>query len=111
MIKRAMLAAVISIAAGGVVWASPAAADPIGDLYIFHDRTADFVAIQDPAAFGGAAGKKLVVSPFGTLRVIECRGDGHYVAEYCRQFDDAGREHGLYLFANPIRNVYIYNPF
>lgn len=104
-------AAVAAVAAVALPSAPGAAADPLSDLHVFHDRTSDFVAVQDPAAFTVGIDKKLVVSPYGTSRTIECMGDGHYVAEYCRQFDTGGREHGLFRIDNPIRVVHLYDPF
>ncbi len=63
-------------------------------------------------AFGDKADRALVLSPYGTGRVIECKGDGHYVAVYCRQFDDQGREHAItQIISAPFRGVWVYNPF
>jgi hypothetical protein len=114
MLARILSAALLT-AAAALTLAPVAAANPADDPYgwnTYHDKTANFVAPLDPGAFGDRGDKAIVLSPFGTSRVIECKGDGHYVAVSCRQFDDQAREHAItQVMFVPFRPVYVYNPF
>ncbi|MFZ2178801.1 MAG: hypothetical protein WAW17_33175 [Rhodococcus sp. (in: high G+C Gram-positive bacteria)] len=111
ILSGTLLTAAAALALAPVAHAQPADDDPYG-WNTFHDKTSSFVAPLDPGAFGDKADRSLVLSPFGTSRMIECKGDGHYVAVYCRQFDNQDREHAVtqVMFA-PFRPLYIYNPF
>ncbi|MDT2008816.1 hypothetical protein FXW78_40195 [Rhodococcus opacus] len=112
MFARILSGALLTAAAATLALAPTASADPTPDWNTFHDKTANFVAPFDPGAFGEKGDRALVLSPYGTGRVIECKGDGHYVAVYCRQFDDQGREHAItQIISAPFRGVYVYNPF
>ncbi|WP_024801955.1 hypothetical protein [Nocardia sp. BMG51109] len=105
-----------AVAAGALLMAAPAAsADPAPeDPYgwnEYRDWTSGFVSAFDPGAYFDPAktSKRLVVSPYGTGRPIECRGDGHYVWPHdCRQYDDNGVPHNLNAVAVPVRQLFVY---
>ncbi|SDD62374.1 hypothetical protein [Rhodococcus tukisamuensis] len=108
--------AVAALAAGAALTLVPAASaaspdDPYG-WNTYNDKTSAFVAPLDPGAFTDKADKAIVLSPFGTTRTIECKGDGHYVGVACRQSDPAGVQHDLVpVMKAPMRAVWVYNPF
>lgn len=85
MIKK--LVATTAIALGLAAGLAPtASADP----WTWYDATGEFVDVFAPGGIStGSAytpgAKSIVVSPYGTSRLIECRGDGHYVQKECRQ--------------------------
>lgn len=114
MFKQAVAAA--ALAASAALALTPAASaatpdDPYG-WQTYNDKTGNFVAPLDPGAFTDKADKAIVLSPFGTTRTIECKGDGHYVQTTCRQSDPAGVQHDLVpVMKAPMRAVWVYNPF
>ncbi|MGW6375250.1 hypothetical protein ACWFRB_04185 [Rhodococcus sp. NPDC055112] len=106
-----------AVAVGTMLAMAPmASADSPDDPYGFNavrDRTDYFVAPLDPGALVGPnTYKPIILSPYGATRKIECRGDGHYVSIHeCKQYDTNNVAHDLQLLANPIRDIYVYNPF
>ena len=114
ILKRTLAAAALAVCAT-LALAPLASADPVdpNDPYGFNayrDRTNYFVGPLDPGALiGPNTNKPIIISPFGTSRKIECRGDGHYVWIHdCRQYDANNNAHELRLLANPIRPIYLY---
>ncbi|MGW4121484.1 hypothetical protein [Nocardia sp. NPDC004711] len=90
MIKKTL--AVTALAAGAVLAIAPQAFADNADPNAYSDRTADFVAYNDPAALGAKdAGKQIIVSPYGTSHTIACKGNGADVPWYgCMQQDNPG---------------------
>lgn len=85
MIKKLVATAAVTLGlAAGL--APTASADP----WAWYDATGEFVDILAPGGIDtGSAyvpdARAIIVSPFQTSRLIECRGDGHYVIRECRQ--------------------------
>lgn len=90
MIKKTFAAA--ALAAGALLALAPGAGAELPPEY--SDRTADFVPFDSPAALDAAKnGKLLIISPYGTSRMIACKGEGMDVYD-CAQDDDFG---GIWL--------------
>lgn len=109
MMKKMLAATAVALGlAAGL--APTASADQLN--FDWYDATYQFVAPLDPGGIGsGSAGgsdlRSIVVSPWGTSRLIECRGDGHYMVKECRQ-----EGHWLVNAVKyPFRDTWIYNPF
>ena len=81
--------ATVALTVGAVSVATGVASADDYDFYQVQDRTDYFVAPLDPGAIiGDRSGYPIILSPYGTTRTIECRGDGHYVQVHeCVQFD------------------------
>ncbi|WP_072804400.1 hypothetical protein [Rhodococcoides yunnanense] len=109
MMKKMLAATAIALGlAAGL--APTASADQINDNW--YDATWQFVGVLEPGGIdSGSAGqsdlRSIVVSPWGTTRLVECRGDGHYIVKECRQ-----EGHWLVHAAGyPFRDTWVYNPF
>ncbi|MBY4131626.1 hypothetical protein HQO83_24855 [Rhodococcus fascians] len=102
----------LALAAGGALILAPtASAAPDDNPFGPKDSTSSFVSAFDPAAYGSASNKSLIISPFGTSRQIDCSSfhartsctqDGHPLTEIRIP---AGSSEWDY------RMLYIYNPF
>jgi hypothetical protein len=110
MLKKILAGAALTI--GVAVLAAPtASAAPDDNPFGPKDSTASFVNAFDPAAYGSASEKSLIISPFGTSRQIDCwsfhaRGscsqNGHVLAEI--RIPSGSSEWDY-------RMLYVYNPF
>ncbi|MDJ0396031.1 hypothetical protein QMK17_22165 [Rhodococcus sp. G-MC3] len=109
MMKKMLAATAIALGAAAML-APTASADEIDNNW--YDATGQFVGVLEPGGIdsGSAAQsalRSIVVSPWGTSRLIECRGDGHYVVKQCRQ-----EGHWLVdVASSPFRDTWVYNPF
>jgi hypothetical protein len=115
MFTRTLATAALVIGSALALAPGASAAEP-DDPYGFNavrDRTDYFVAPFDAGALVGPnTYKPIILGPYGATRTIECRGDGHYVQIHeCKQYDTNNVAHDLVQLANPIRSVYVYNPF
>ncbi|MFI8567658.1 hypothetical protein ACIGGF_13985 [Rhodococcus sp. NPDC078407] len=110
MLKRILAGAGLTI--GVTVLAAPtASAAPDDNPFGPKDSTASFVSAFDPAAYGSASNKSLIISPFGTSEQIDC--SSFHGQSWCTQ-------NGQSLSAIRIpagssewdyRVLYVYNPF
>ena len=110
ILKKILAGAALTI--GVAVLAAPtASAAPDDNPFGPKDSTSSFVNAFDPAAYGSASEKSLIISPFGTSRQIDCwsfhaRGscsqNGQVLAEIRIP---AGSSEWDY------RMLYVYNPF
>nr|WP_296774641.1 hypothetical protein [Rhodococcus sp. (in: high G+C Gram-positive bacteria)] len=109
MIKRIL--ATTALAVGLAAALAPAAsADEINDNW--YDATGQFVGVLEPGGISSGSAyypeaKPIAVTPWGTTRLIECRGDGHYIVKQCRR-----EGHWLVQVSQyPVREMWVYNPF
>ncbi|MGW4846068.1 hypothetical protein [Nocardia brasiliensis] len=81
-----------AVAAGATLCLTGVAnAEPNGDPAKYFDVTANFVPANTPEALGAAAaGKSVIMSPYGTARTIACRGTSTADIYDCLQEDDFG---------------------
>ena len=102
----------LALAAGGALILAPtASAAPDDNPFGPKDSTSSFVSAFDPAAYGSASNKSLIISPFGTSRQIDC--SSFHGQSSCTQNGrvltqvriPAGSSEWDY------RMLYIYNPF
>ena len=110
MLKKVL--AGVALAIGGAVLLAPtASAAPDDNPFGPKDSTANFVSALDPAAYGAASAKSLIVSPFGTSQQIDC--SSFHGQSWCTQNGrvltqiriPAGSSEWDY------RTLYVYNPF
>ena len=102
----------VALAIGGAVLVAPtASAAPDDNPFGPKDSTANFVSAFDPAAYGTASTKSLIVSPFGTSQQIDCwsfhaRGSCSQNGRVLTEIRiPAGSSEWNY------RMLYVYNPF
>lgn len=87
MIKK--LVAGTAIALGLAAGLAPtASADDFN--WQWYDATFEFVDVLAPGGISSGSAyvpeaTSIIVSPYGTSRLIECIGDGHYRVKECRQ--------------------------
>lgn len=110
MLKKIFAGLALTIG-GALLLAPTASAAPDDNPFGPKDSTAFFVSAFDPAAYGSASNKSLIVSPFGTSRQIDCWS--FHARGSCSQ-----NEHVLTEIRIPAgssewdyRMLYIYNPF
>ncbi|MFC9438866.1 hypothetical protein [Nocardia sp. NPDC057030] len=90
MSKKVLTLAAVALGAA-LCLPAVANAEPNGDPAKYADFTADFMPANTPDAMGAAAaGKNLIMSPYGTSRTIACRGTSAADVYDCMQEDDLG---------------------
>ncbi|OZC78975.1 hypothetical protein CH274_16080 [Rhodococcus sp. 06-418-5] len=102
----------VALAIGGAVLVAPtASAAPDGNPFGPKDSTSSFVSAFDPAAYGAASTKSLIVSPFGTSRRIDCWS--FHARGSCSQNGRVLTEIRITAGSSEwdYRMLYVYNPF
>jgi hypothetical protein len=110
MLKKILAGAALTI--GVAVLAAPtASAAPDDNPFGPKDSTSSFVNAFDPAAYGSASEKSLIISPFGTTRQIDC--SSFHARTWCTQNGHALTDIRIPAGSSEwdYRMLYVYNPF
>lgn len=102
----------LALAAGGALILAPtASAAPDDNPFGPKDSTSSFVSAFDPAAYGSASNKSLIISPFGTSQQIDC--SSFHARTWCTQNGHALNDIRIPAGSSEwdYRMLYIYNPF
>ncbi|CCQ15545.1 putative uncharacterized protein [Rhodococcus sp. AW25M09] len=110
MLKKILAAAALSLG-GALLLAPTASAAPEDNPFGPKDSTSNFVSAFDPAAYGSASDKSLIISPFGTSQQIDC--SSFHGQSWCTQNGRVLNQIRIPAGSSEwdYRTLFVYNPF